>query len=70
MRRARPGGHAQTPKQVAEQLADSEDPHSRDAIQAAINSVTNERPSDSDINRVRAYLAAGGWPLARPDEMT
>jgi Protein of unknown function (DUF3349) len=57
-------------KQVAEQLADSEDPHSGDAIQAAINSVTNEQPRDSDINRVRAHLAAGGWPLAGPDEMT
>ena len=56
--------------QVAEQLAQAEDPHSRHAIQAAINSVTNQSPHDSDINRVRAHLAAGGWPLARPDEFT
>jgi Protein of unknown function (DUF3349) len=56
-------------KQVAGQLGDSADPHSREAIQTAINSVTNQPPCDSDINRVRAHLAAGGWPLARRDEM-
>jgi hypothetical protein len=56
-------------KQVADQLAQAEDPNSRHAIQAAINSVTNQPPHDSDINRVRAHLAAGGWPLARPDEL-
>jgi hypothetical protein len=55
--------------QIAEQLASSGDAHSKDAIHAAINAVTKEQPLDSDINRVRAHLAAGGWPLARPDEM-
>ena len=57
-------------QQVADQLAGTDDPHSRQTIHAAINSVTNEPPRDSDINRVRAHLAAGGWPLARPDEFT
>jgi hypothetical protein len=57
-------------QQVADQLGSSDDPHSKEAIHAAINAVTNAPPRDSDINRVRAHLAAGGWPLARPDEMT
>jgi hypothetical protein len=56
-------------QQIADQLASTDDPHSKDAINAAINAVTNEPPRDSDINRVRAHLAAGGWPLARPDEL-
>lgn len=53
-------------QEIAEHLANSGDAHSREAIHAAINAVTNEHPLDSDINRVRAHLAAGGWPLARP----
>jgi uncharacterized protein DUF3349 len=51
-------------KQIADQLAASGDAHSADAIHAAINAVTHEQPHDSDINRVRARLAGGGWPLA------
>jgi hypothetical protein len=53
-------------KQVAGQLAAGGDSHSAQAIHAAINAVTDEQPHDSDINRVRARLAAGGWPLAHP----
>jgi hypothetical protein len=53
-------------RQIADQLASSGDAHSREAIHAAINNVTHETPHDSDISRVRAHLAAGGWPLARP----
>jgi hypothetical protein len=52
--------------QIAEQLASSGDADSREAIHAAINAVTHESAHDSDINRVRAHLAAGGWPLAKP----
>jgi len=49
---------------IADQLVASGDAQSAEAIQAAINSVTRETPLDVDIARVRAHLAAGGWPLA------
>jgi Protein of unknown function (DUF3349) len=55
---------------IADELAaSSRDPNSAEAIRAAINAVTRQRPLDVDIARVRARLAAGGWPLAnvRPD---
>jgi len=53
-------------KAIAAVLEDSADPDSAEAIRAAIKDVTNARPSESDIARVRARLAAGGWPLAPP----
>ncbi len=49
---------------VADELAASSDPASASAIKQAITALTNARPLDSDIDRVRARLAAGGWPLA------
>ena len=52
---------------VADELATSADPGSAEAIKAAIADVTHTQPNDADINRVRARLAAGGWPLAVPD---
>jgi hypothetical protein len=52
---------------IAEDLASAADPASREAIKKAISNVTNTRPLDSDIARVRAHLAEGGWPLARPE---
>jgi Protein of unknown function (DUF3349) len=52
---------------IADNLADSSDPDSAQAIRRAIESVTHSTPNNSDIARVRAHLAAGGWPLARPD---
>ncbi|SEK74818.1 DUF3349 domain-containing protein [Rhodococcus maanshanensis] len=33
-------------------------------IQVLITKVTDEMPTESDVERVRAHLAAGGWPLA------
>ena len=33
-------------------------------IKRAISGVTHVQPTDADVNRVRAHLAAGGWPLA------
>ncbi len=33
-------------------------------IGVLITKVTDEMPLESDIARVRAHLAAGGWPLA------
>jgi hypothetical protein len=52
---------------IAETLASESDHDSAEAIRAAIKSVTQQHPKDSDIARVRARLAAGGWPLAKPD---
>jgi hypothetical protein len=52
---------------IAEALATDSDQNSAEAIRTAIKKVTHEQPSDADIARVRARLAAGGWPLAKPD---
>jgi hypothetical protein len=53
--------------QIAEELAGSTaDAASAQAIREAIKHVTHEAPSDADISRVRARLAGGGWPLAKP----
>jgi hypothetical protein len=52
---------------IAEDLSSAADPASREAIKKAISDVTNTKPLDSDIARVRAHLAEGGWPLARPE---
>ena len=49
---------------IADELESSSDPASRDAIKKAITEVTNSKPLESDIDRVRSHLAAGGWPLA------
>ena len=49
---------------IADELAAASDPASADEIKQAITAVTNNKPLDSDIDRVRARLAAGGWPLA------
>jgi hypothetical protein len=51
---------------IADELAFSADPESAGAIKNAITAITNTTPNDADINRVRAHLAAGGWPLATP----
>jgi hypothetical protein len=52
---------------IADELATTSNQESAEAIRSAIQAVTHEQPKDSDIARVRARLAAGGWPLARPD---
>jgi hypothetical protein len=49
---------------VADELASETDPASADAIRAALEEVTHHKPLDVDVARVRARLAAGGWPLA------
>ncbi|HEY5017877.1 MAG TPA: DUF3349 domain-containing protein [Streptosporangiaceae bacterium] len=30
--------------------------------------VTHTKPTDADLARVRSHLAAGGWPLAAPQQ--
>lgn len=36
------------------------------AIGVQITRITDELPREQDVNRVRARLAAAGWPLADP----
>jgi Protein of unknown function (DUF3349) len=54
---------------IAEELENtSRDSESAEAIKRAIAAVTDhDKPKDSDVARVRARLAAGGWPLAKPE---
>jgi hypothetical protein len=49
---------------IADALATDGEPNTAEHVHAAINAVTREKPLDVDIARVRARLAAGGWPLA------
>jgi hypothetical protein len=53
--------------EIAEELATESDPSSAQSIRDAIKDVTHQQPHDSDVARVRARLAAGGWPLAKVD---
>jgi hypothetical protein len=55
---------------IEAELEDSAGPDSAKAIRAAIKDVTHASPSESDIARVRARLAAGGWPLAPPQRLS
>src|ERR1051326_4448751 len=52
---------------IADELANETDPQSALRIRQAITAVTHEHPSDADIARVGPRLAAGGWPLPRPE---
>ena len=53
---------------IAKELENESKPESADTIRNAISAVTtNHKPSDADVARVRARLAAGGWPLAEPE---
>ena len=55
--------------EIAGELSQESDPGSAEAIKRAIAAVTDHHePKDSDVARVRARLAAGGWPLAKPDD--
>ena len=53
---------------IAGELELSADPASAEAIKAAITAVTDTKPTDADLARVRSHLAAGGWPLAAPQQ--
>jgi hypothetical protein len=53
---------------IAEELENESNPESAESIRHAITAVTSDgHPNDADVNRVRARLAAGGWPLAKPE---
>jgi hypothetical protein len=56
-------------QEIAKELENATDPQSAQAIQAAIKSVTDGQASDADVARVRARLAGGGWPLAKPHHL-
>jgi hypothetical protein len=49
---------------IATELGNDGQPSTAGHIHAAINAMTSQPPLDVDIARVRARLAAGGWPLA------
>jgi hypothetical protein len=52
-------------KAVAADLSRSGDlPIDNVEIGVLISKITNDMPSADDVNRVRAKLALGGWPLA------
>jgi hypothetical protein len=51
---------------LAEQSAGSEQPISRADIESIIEETVYQSASDSDVARVSARLASGGWPLADP----
>jgi hypothetical protein len=53
--------------EIADELATESGPSSALAIREAIKDVTHQQPHDPDVARVRARLAAGGWPLAPVD---
>ena len=52
---------------IAQELENESKPESAEAIRKAIATVTDHQASDADVARVRSRLAAGGWPLARPE---
>ena len=54
-------------KAIAQELESESNPESAAAIMKAIAAVTDHQASDADVARVRSRLAAGGWPLARPE---
>ena len=55
---------------IAEELEHETDPQSAEAIRHAIKAVTSQKqPNDADVARVRARLAGGGWPLAKPHHL-
>ena len=54
---------------IALELEGASNPQSAQAIRDAIKSVTDGKASDADVARVRAKLAGGGWPLAKPHHL-
>ena len=54
-------------KAIAQELENESKPESAAAIMRAITTVTDHQASDADVARVRSRLAAGGWPLAKPE---
>jgi hypothetical protein len=55
---------------ITDELAATGDPATAQGIRDAIEKASDETPLDVDVARVRARLAAGGWPLAKADQLT
>ena len=55
---------------IAEELQKDCDPRSTAAIKKAITDVMSIEPNENETARVRARLAAGGWPLAKPGHIS
>ena len=55
---------------ITDELAATGDPATAQGIRDAIARALDEKPLDVDVARVRARLAAGGWPLARAEHLT
>lgn len=53
---------------VADELVQAGSVPSRTDIEDSIRRLTTVVPADADVARVRAHLAAGGWPLTGLDE--
>ena len=53
---------------VADELVRNGSVPSRGRIEETIRRRTTVVPADADVARVRAQLAAGGWPLSALDE--
>jgi hypothetical protein len=53
---------------VADELVRAGSMPSRTDIEKTIRRLTTVVPADADVARVRAQLAAGGWPLTGLDE--
>ena len=51
---------------LAQQLSRTENPITRADIEEMIEETVYQRALGSDVARVSARLAAGGWPLADP----
>ena len=52
---------------IADELLSRKTPGDVAVVREAILRATRSQPSDADIARVSARLAAGGWPLAAPE---
>jgi hypothetical protein len=52
----------------AAELAAMSDEDAAKAINEALTGCSDCQPSEAELARVRGRLAAGGWPLARPDQ--
>ena len=53
---------------IVDELVSEVKPETAEAIRKAIADVTHHQPNEADINRVRAKLAGGGWPLEKPSQ--
>ena len=58
-------------EQITDRLiGDGDLPITKADIAVLITKVTNEMPAERDINRVRAHLVEGGWPIAEVQQDT